>query len=72
MTVAPCIAAVEIARLEKCYGPLKVLHDISLKAQPGEVKMLGTSVRPAKRDGEEASAESGGAEIVTLDRFRKK
>ena len=34
MTVAPCIAAVEIARLEKCYGPLKVLHDISLTAQP--------------------------------------
>ena len=44
MTVAPCIAAVEIARLEKCYGPLKVLHDISLKAQPGEViSILGAS-----------------------------
>ena len=44
MTVAPCIAAVEIARLEKCYGPLKVLHDISLTAQPGEViSILGAS-----------------------------
>ena len=38
------IPAVEIARLEKCYGTLKVLHDISLKAQPGEViSILGAS-----------------------------
>ncbi|MFO1050023.1 MAG: ClpXP protease specificity-enhancing factor SspB [Geminicoccaceae bacterium] len=51
---------------------LQFTIDDETEAQPGEVKMLGTSVRPAKRDGEEASAESGGAEIVTLDRFRKK
>ncbi|MCO5149005.1 MULTISPECIES: ABC transporter ATP-binding protein [unclassified Shinella] len=44
MTDQTRIPAVEIARLEKCYGPLKVLHDISLTAQPGEVvSILGAS-----------------------------
>lgn len=51
---------------------LQFTIDDETEAQPGEVKMLGASVRPARREGEEAPAESGGAEIVTLDRFRKK
>ena len=44
MTAHTSIPAVEIARLEKSYGALKVLHDISLKAQQGEViSILGAS-----------------------------
>ncbi|WP_313523101.1 amino acid ABC transporter ATP-binding protein [Shinella sp.] len=44
MTAQTSIPAVEIARLEKSYGALKVLHDISLKAQQGEViSILGAS-----------------------------
>ncbi|KQV40829.1 MULTISPECIES: ATP-binding cassette domain-containing protein [unclassified Rhizobium] len=44
MTIQTCIPAVEIARLEKSYGSLKVLHDISLKAEQGEViSILGAS-----------------------------
>ncbi len=44
MTAQTSIPAVEIARLEKSYGSLKVLHDISLTAQPGEViSILGAS-----------------------------
>lgn len=44
MTAQTGIPAVEIARLEKSYGSLKVLHDVSLKAQQGDViSILGAS-----------------------------
>ena len=44
MTAQTSIPAVEIARLEKSYGSLKVLHDISLTAEQGEViSILGAS-----------------------------
>jgi octopine/nopaline transport system ATP-binding protein len=44
MTTQTSIPAVEIAHLEKSYGSLKVLHDISLKAEQGEViSILGAS-----------------------------
>lgn len=44
MTAQTSIPAVEIAHLEKSYGSLKVLHDISLTAEQGEViSILGAS-----------------------------
>ena len=51
---------------------LQFTIDDDSEPQSADVKLLGASVKAAKPDEGEPPAESGGAEIVTLDRFRKK
>lgn len=51
---------------------LQFTIDDDSEPQSADVKLLGASVKAAKPDESEPPAESGGAEIVTLDRFRKK
>ena len=74
----------QMQRLRVPYTAIKVFADPGVEfglqftidddsePQSADVKLLGASVKAAKPDEGEPPAESGGAEIVTLDRFRKK
>lgn len=74
----------QLQRLRIPFAAIKVFADPGVEfglqftidednePQSADVKLLGASVKAAKPDEGEPPAESGGAEIVTLDRFRKK
>jgi uncharacterized protein len=74
----------QLQRLRVPYAAIKVFADPGVEfglqftiddeseTQGAEVKLLGATVQVPKEEGGETPAESGGAEIVTLDRFRKK
>ena len=74
----------QLQRLRVPYAAIKVFADpgvefglqftIDDESEPesADVKLLGASVKDVTEEQGEPAAESGGAEIVTLDRFRKK
>jgi hypothetical protein len=74
----------QLQRLRIPFAAIKVFADPGVEfglqftldedgePQAAEVKLLGSSSRQAAGDGGENPLPAGGAEIVTLDRFRKK
>jgi hypothetical protein len=74
----------QLQRLRVPFAAIKVFADPGVEfglqftidedsePQSADVKLLGATVKGVKQDEGESPAESGGAEIVTLDRFRKK
>lgn len=74
----------QMQRLRIPFSAIKVFADPGVEfglqftleddGQPpsAEVKLLGGAVRSSSEDGEEPPLPPGGAEIVALDRFRKK
>ncbi|MGE3294072.1 MAG: SspB family protein, partial [Geminicoccaceae bacterium] len=74
----------QLQRLRIPFAAIKVFADPGVEfglqftidedgeTESADVRLLGASVKGGKEEPGEAGAESGGAEIVTLDRFRKK
>jgi hypothetical protein len=74
----------QLQRLRVPFAAIKVFADPGVEfglqftidddsePEPADVKLLGASVKGVTGEQGEPDAESGGAEIVTLDRFRKK
>ena len=74
----------QLQRLRVPFAAIKVFADPGVEfglqftiddesePEPADVKLLGASVKGVTGEQGEPDTESGGAEIVTLDRFRKK